>query len=420
MSAIIKSVCAREILDSRAVPTLECEVVLNTGERGVASVPSGASCGSHEALELRDNDTGRHLGKGVRSAVENVNNKIAPLLIGLSPLEQNEIDYSMIAYDATKNKSNLGANAILSVSEAIAVSAAKALDIPLYRYLGGHARPKKMPRPMLNILNGGAHAKNNIDIQEFMIVPDMKEGFSEALRRSTEVYHSLKQILNDQGLSAGIGDEGGFAPNLKHDTDALDLLSKAVEHAGYKPGDDFSFALDMAASEWYKDGEYVLPKSKKRYSADALREYIMSLCKKYPIISVEDGMSEDDIDGFAKLTEDAKASNIIIVGDDLFVTNTARIMYGVMKGAANAVLIKPNQIGTVTEAAEAIAVSKEAAYKTIMSHRSGETESAFIADFAVGMNTEFVKFGAPARSERTAKYNRLTCIELELYRKNII
>ncbi len=420
MSALIKSVFAREILDSRAVPTLECEVILSTGERAVASVPSGASCGTHEALELRDNDQSRYVGKGVRSAVENVNNKIAPLLVGSSPFEQNKIDYSMIAYDATKNKSNLGANAILSVSEAVAASAAKALNIPLYRYIGGYAHPKKMPRPMLNILNGGAHAKNNIDIQEFMIVPDIKDGFTEALRRSTEVYHRLKQILNEQGLSTGIGDEGGFAPNLKHDTDALELLSKAVEQAGYKPGEDFCFALDMAASEWYKDGEYVLPKSKKRYSADELRAYIMSLCRKYPIISVEDGMSEDDIDGFAKLTEEAKASNIIIVGDDLFVTNTARIMYGVMKGAANAVLIKPNQIGTVTETAEAISVAKDSAYKTIMSHRSGETESSFIADFAVGLNTEFVKFGAPARSERTAKYNRLTKIELELYGKNYI
>ncbi len=414
MSAVIKSVIAREILDSRAIPTVECEVALSSGVIGVASVPSGASCGSHEALELRDGDDSRYYGKGVMCAVDSINNVIAPRLVGVSAFEQNKTDLSMISYDSTNNKSNLGANAILSVSEALADAAARSLGVPLYNYLGGFSVPKAMPRPMLNILNGGAHAKNNIDIQEFMIVPDISCGFSEAVRRSVEVYHSLKKILTSKRLSSGVGDEGGFAPDLKCDTDALDLLSEAVERAGYKIGEDFDFALDMAASEWYRGGGYILPKSGRHFSGEELRSYIISLCKKYPIISVEDGMAEDDLDGFRELTEAAKPSNIIIVGDDLFVTNKERIKQGIEKGAANAVLIKPNQIGTVTECADAVSLAKSASYKTIMSHRSGETESTFIADFAVALGTEFVKFGAPARSERTAKYNRLMKIEKEI------
>ncbi len=418
--SVIKSVSAREIIDSRATPTIECEVLLSTGECGVASVPSGASCGKYEALELRDGDTSRYLGKGARSAAYNVNSKIALLLIGQSAFDQNKTDRIMITYDGTNNKSNLGANAILSVSEAVAVAAAKALRIPLYNYLGGYAVPKRLPRPMLNILNGGAHAKNNIDIQEFMIVPSIRNGFSEAMRMAVEVYHSLKKLLDEGGLSTAIGDEGGFAPNLDSDKDALDFLCKAVEKAGYCVGTDFSFALDMAASEWYSNGEYILPKSKKLYSGEQLREYIENLTKKYPIISIEDGMGEDDIEGFRLLTKQAKAANIIIVGDDLFVTSKDRISEGIEHGAANAVLIKPNQIGTVSESAEAIDIARSGGYKTIMSHRSGETESSFISDFAVAMNTDFVKFGAPARSERTVKYNRLTKIENELYSKNIL
>ena len=415
MKNSIVSVKAREILDSRAIPTVECEVVLEDGSRGTASVPSGASTGIHEAIELRDKDSARYMHKGVKSAVKNVNETIADAIVGLNAYDQANIDYTMISQDGTNNKSNLGANAILSVSEAVADAAANSLNIPLYRYLGGISAPRRMPYPMMNVLNGGAHAKNNIDIQEFMIIPRSGGTFSDGVRMCVEVYHKLKAILAEKSLSTAVGDEGGFAPNLESDESALALLCESVEKAGYKVGDDFSFALDVAASEWHSDGVYKLPKRGVKYTAPQLCEYIAMLCDKYPIISVEDGVGEDDFSAWRILTDKLSPRGINTVGDDLFVTNTERLKKGIKEKIANTVLVKPNQIGSVTEAVECVNIARSAGYKSIMSHRSGETESTFIADLAVALGTEYVKFGAPCRSERTAKYNRLMKIESELF-----
>lgn len=411
----IASVKAREILDSRANPTVECEIILTDGARGVASVPSGASTGAHEAVELRDKNERRYNGKGVMSAVKAVNEQIAPLLIGRSPKEQMKLDCIMISQDGTNNKSKFGANAILSVSEAIAEASAESEGVPLYRYLGGIRMPKRMPKPMLNVLNGGAHSRNNLDIQEFMLIPMREGSISEGLRMSAEVYHRLKAVLDERGLSSAVGDEGGFAPNLPTDESAIELLCSAIEKAGYRVGEDFSLALDVAASEWKQGEEYTLPKRKERYTAEELCEYIVSLCNKYPIISVEDGMAEDDIAGWRLLTKKLTPLGINIVGDDLFVTNEERVKMGIQEKIANAVLIKPNQIGTVSETVKTVNTANSAGYKTVMSHRSGETESTFIADLAVALGSEYVKLGAPARAERTAKYNRLMKIESELY-----
>lgn len=410
----IQSISAREILDSRGNPTVEAEVVLDDGTYHTASVPSGASRGEHEAHELRDGDSFRYGGKGVLAAVSGVENVIAPALVGREVADVSAHDSIMIALDGCINKSNLGANAILSVSFALVRAAAHSVGVPLYRFIGG-AHKQRLPIPMMNILNGGAHSKNNIDIQEFMIVPHGVGTFSEAIRVGSEVYISLKKLLESKNLYTGVGDEGGFAPMLPTDKDALSLICDAIKGAGYKVGDEVSLALDVAASEWYDNGVYTLPKRKITMNADELCTYITELCSDFPIISVEDGMAEDDISGWQKLTERLKSKKTILVGDDLFVTNTERIRMGIDSKIANAVLIKPNQIGTLTETAEAIALAKEHGYKTVMSHRSGETEDSIIADLAVGYGTEFIKTGAPARSERVAKYNRLMKIESEIF-----
>ena len=411
---IIKSICARQILDSRGNPTVEAEVTLEDGTSYTASVPSGASRGEHEAHELRDGDSFRYAGRGVLRAVSSVENIIAPALVGREVSDVSAHDAIMIALDGCTNKSNLGANAILSVSFALSRAAAHSLGVPLYRFIGG-AHRQRLPIPMMNILNGGAHSKNNIDIQEFMIVPHGADSFSEAVRWGAEIYSSLKKLLESKNLYTGVGDEGGFAPMLPSDRDALSLITEAIRTAGYKVGDEVSLALDVAASEWYDGGVYKLPKRGVTMSADELADYIFELCTDYPIISVEDGMAEDDISGWQRLGEKFKSRKTLLVGDDLFVTNTDRIRMGIERGIANSVLIKPNQIGTLTETAEAIALAKEHGYKTIMSHRSGETEDAIIADLAVGYGTEFIKTGAPARSERVAKYNRLMKIEKEIF-----
>ena len=410
----IQSISAREILDSRGNPTVEAEVVLEDGTLHIASVPSGASRGEHEAHELRDADSFRFGGKGVLAAVSGIREVIAPALVGKDVKDVSAHDAIMIALDGCTNKSNLGANAILSVSFALCRAAAHSVGAPLYQFIGG-AHKQRLPIPMMNILNGGAHSKNNIDIQEFMIVPHGASSFSEAVRQGAEVYASLKKLLESKNLYTGVGDEGGFAPMLPSDKDALTLICEAIRGAGYKPGEEISLALDVAASEWYEGGVYKLPKRGITMTDDELCDYISDLCDNFPIISVEDGMAEDDILGWQKLTSRFKGRKTLLVGDDLFVTNTDRIKMGIEKGIANAVLIKPNQIGTLTETAEAIALAKAHGYKTIMSHRSGETEDSVIADLAVGYGTEFIKTGAPARSERVAKYNRLMKIESEIF-----
>ena len=411
----IKNIFAREILDSRGNPTVEATVYLESGAVGVASVPSGASTGAHEAYELRDKDE-RYGGKGVLKAVDSVNNKIAPSLIGVSALDQLRVDCIMIALDATHNKSNLGANAILSVSLAVARAAASALGIPLYRYIGG-SRANTIPIPMMNILNGGAHAGNNIDIQEFMIVPKGASSFSEGMRMCSEVYFKLKERLFEKGYSTAVGDEGGFAPSLTSEREALDMISQAVEAAGYRLGEDIFLALDVASSEWYSDADkkYKLPKSGKEYSKEQLSDMLTSLYSEYPIISIEDGMAEDDIEGWRILTDGARGKDLLLVGDDLFVTNKARLQMGIENGIANAILIKPNQIGTLSEVCETVEYARSHGYKCIMSHRSGETADTFIADLSVALGCELIKSGAPARSERTEKYNRLAAIEGELF-----
>jgi len=404
-------VCAREILDSRGNPTVEAEVIVTGGIKGVAAVPSGASTGAYEAVELRDNDE-RYMGKGVLNAVSNINNIIRMNLIGKNALNQREIDYTMISLDSTPNKENLGANAILAVSLACAKAAANALSIPLYQYLGG-VNAHTLPVPMMNILNGGAHADNNVDIQEFMIMPVSAKGFTEGLKRCAEVYHSLKAILKEEGFSTSIGDEGGFAPNLKSDEDAIIYILKAIEKAGYKPLDDFRLAIDAAATEWVDGENYLLPKQNKKMSKHELISYWESLCDKYPIISLEDPLGEDDWDGWKIITE-RLGKKVQLVGDDLFVTNPKRLKKGLEFHIANSILIKLNQIGTLTETIDAINIAKEHNYTAIISHRSGETEDTTIADLCVAMNAGQIKTGAPARSDRIAKYNRLLKIEDEV------
>ena len=412
---LIQKVIGREILDSRGNPTVEVEVYLQTGHIGRASVPSGASTGIFEACELRDGDSSRYLGKGVLAAVANVNGEIAQALQGKNVLLQREIDQLLIDLDGTPNKSRLGANAILGTSLACAKAAAQALGLSLYRYLGG-AGAAVLPVPMMNILNGGAHASNNVDIQEFMIMPVSAESWKEALRRCTEVFHNLKQILKEQNIpAAGVGDEGGYAPMLKKDEDALSLIVSAIEKAGYLPGQDFMIAIDAASSEWFEEesGIYRLPKSGKVLNRQQMVKLWEKLVKKYPIISIEDGMAETDWEGWAMLTA-ALGKKIQLVGDDLFVTNTQRLADGIRRGIGNSILIKVNQIGTLTETLDAIAMAQRAGYTAIISHRSGETEDTTIADLAVAVNAGQIKSGAPSRSDRVAKYNQLLRIEEEL------
>ena len=411
----IVDVLGREILDSRGNPTVEVEVTLDDGSMGRAAVPSGASTGVYEACELRDGDKGRYNGKGVEKAVCNVNTEIAEALIGMNALDQAAIDQTLIELDGTPNKSRLGANAILGASLACAKAAAESLGTSLYNYIGG-VNAKTLPVPMMNILNGGAHASNNVDIQEFMIMPVSAPSWREALRRCAEVFHALKAVLKDNGTpAAGVGDEGGYAPNLKKDEDALKVIVQAIERAGYKPGEDFMIAIDAASSEWYNEetGCYDLPKAKKTMTRQQLVNMWKKFADTYPIISLEDGMGENDWDGWAMLTR-AIGSRVQLVGDDLFVTNTARLKTGIEKGVANAILIKVNQIGTLTETLDAIQMAHRAGYTAVVSHRSGETEDATIADIAVAVNAGQIKTGAPSRSDRVAKYNQLLRIEEEL------
>jgi len=409
----IENVHAREILDSRGNPTVEVDVMLESGVIGRAQVPSGASTGEREALELRDNDAGRFLGKGVTIAVENVNEKIMPELVGLESLDQVGIDKTMIELDGTDSKKDLGANAILGVSIATAKASAIELNIPLYRYLGG-ANAKVLPVPMMNILNGGEHADNNVDIQEFMIMPVGAPTFREALRMGAEIFHNLKKVLQAKGLNTAVGDEGGFAPNLKSNEEALQVIVQAIEKAGYRPGEDVCLALDAAASSFFRDGLYMLEaEADPRKDADAMIEFYAGLINSYPIISIEDGLDENDWDGFAKMT--GKLGNKIqIVGDDLFVTNTRLLKQGIDRSIANAILIKLNQIGSVTETLEAIEMAKRARYTAVVSHRSGETEDTTIADLVVACNAGQIKTGSASRTDRIAKYNQLLRIEEEL------
>ncbi|HIU64122.1 MAG TPA: phosphopyruvate hydratase [Candidatus Avacidaminococcus intestinavium] len=410
--ALISAVYGREILDSRGNPTVEVEVWLDDGSMGRAAVPSGASTGVHEAVELRDGDKTRYLGKGVAKAVDNVNDIIAEALIGLDPIRQVEIDNLLIRLDDTPNKGHLGANAILGVSLATAKAAAASLDIPLYLYLGG-INAKELPVPMMNILNGGAHADNNVDIQEFMIMPVGADNFSEALRINVEIYHSLKTVLKAKGLSTAVGDEGGFAPNLASNEEAIAVIIEAINKAGYKPGQDIFIALDIAASELYKDNKYELLGEGVSKTASEMVDYYEQLCAKYPIISIEDGLAEDDWDGWALLTKKL-GKKVQLVGDDLFVTNEERLIKGINKGIANSILIKVNQIGTLTETFTTIEKAKRAGYTCVISHRSGETEDTTLADIAVAVNAGQIKTGAPARTDRVAKYNQLLRIEEDL------
>lgn len=412
MAAIIETF-AREILDSRGNPTVEVEVFLEDGTIGHAAVPSGASTGAFEACELRDGDKARYGGKGVLKAVENVNSIIGPAIQGFDATEQAAIDKLMISLDGTDNKSKLGANAILGVSMAVARAAAKSLDLPLYQYLGGF-NAKELPVPMMNILNGGAHADNNVDIQEFMIMPVGAESFTEALRSCAEVYHTLKTVLKGKGLSTGVGDEGGFAPNLESNEEALEVICEAIKAAGYEPGKDFKLAIDAASSEFYKDGKYDLAGEGKIKTAEEMVDFYEYLVGKYPIVSIEDGLAEEDRDGWKVLT-DRLGKKVQLVGDDLFVTNSKRLAKGIDMGVANSILVKVNQIGTLTEAFEAMELAKRSGYTCVVSHRSGETEDAIIADIAVAVNAGQIKTGAPARSERVAKYNQLLRIEENLY-----
>ena len=412
---LIKNIYAREILDSRGNPTVEVEVRLENGVLGRASVPSGASTGIYEACELRDGDKSRYLGKGVSKAVANVVEQIGPALAGKNVLDQAALDKLLIDLDGTPNKSRLGANAILGVSLAAAKAAANALGISLYRYLGG-SNANVLPVPMMNILNGGAHASNNVDIQEFMIMPVSAGSWKEALRRCAEVFHSLKVVLKENRIPVtGVGDEGGYAPMLKKDEDALAMIVAAIEKAGYIPGEDFMIAIDAASSEWYdsENGIYHLPKANKIMSRRELVELWERLAKAYPIISLEDGMAETDWEGWAMLTE-ALGSKLQLVGDDLFVTNVSRLRDGIERGIGNSILIKVNQIGTLSETLEAIRMANRAGYTAIVSHRSGETEDTTIADIAVAVNAGQIKSGAPSRSDRVAKYNQLLRIEEEL------
>ena len=410
----IVDVLAREILDSRGNPTIEVEVILEDGTIGRADVPSGASTGVHEAVELRDGDKSRYLGKGVEKAVTNVNTEIAETVIGMNVFDQVSIDKAMIELDGTENKGRLGANAILGVSMAAAKAAAAYLELPLYQYLGG-TNAKTLPTPMMNILNGGAHASNNVDIQEFMVMPVGAANWKEALRMSAEVFHHLAKVIKAEGGSTAVGDEGGFAPNLKKDEDALKLIMKAIEAAGYKPGEDFMIAIDAAVADWYNadDQCYHLPKAKKVMTRQQMVNMWKKFADTYPIISLEDGMGEDDWEGWSMLTK-AIGDKVQLVGDDLFVTNVKRLGTGIDMGVANAILIKVNQIGTLTETFDAMQMANRAGYTCIVSHRSGETEDTTIADIAVAVNAGQIKTGAPSRSDRVAKYNQLLRIEEEL------
>ena len=409
----ITDVYAREILDSRGNPTLEVEVFLQGGGMGRAAVPSGASTGEREALELRDGDKSRYLGKGVQKAVANVNDQIADQVIGMEASDQVGVDKKMLELDGTEFKSNLGANAILGVSLAVAKAAADEAGLPLYQYIGG-ANAKELPLPMMNIINGGAHADNNVDIQEFMIMPAGAKNFAEALRMGAEIFHALKGVLKSKGYNTAVGDEGGFAPNLKSNEEALQVIMEAIVKAGYKPGDDVLLALDVASSELYKDGKYTLEnEAQPEKSADQLIDFYEDLVNKYPIISIEDGMAENDWDGWKKMTE-RLGKRIQIVGDDLFVTNPAILKQGIEKGIANSILIKLNQIGTLTETLDAIEMAKRAGYTTVISHRSGETEDTTLADLAVAVNAGQIKTGSLCRTDRVCKYNQLLRIEDEL------
>jgi len=408
----IESILAREILDSRGNPTIEVDVQLADGSTGRAAVPSGASTGTHEAVELRDGDKGRYGGKGVLEAVENVNDIIAPELEGVFVSEQAAIDRAMIGLDGTPNKGKLGANAILGVSLAVAKAAAEHFGLSLYQYVGG-VGARRLPTPMMNILNGGEHADNNLDLQEFMIMPIGAHTFAEGLRMGAEVYHSLKKVLSDRGLSTAVGDEGGFAPNLDTNEAAIQIIEEAVEKAGYDPGSDIAIALDPAASEFYSGGKYVFKGEGKERSGEEMVEYYAQLCERHPIVSIEDGLAEDDWDTWKLLTE-RLGNRVQIVGDDLFVTNVERLRKGIDMGVANSILIKVNQIGTLTETLAAIETAKRASYTAVVSHRSGETEDATIADIAVATNAGQIKTGAPCRTERVAKYNQLLRIEDEL------
>ena len=412
MTEII-NIHAREILDSRGNPTVETEVTLLSGIFGRAAVPSGASTGEHEMIELRDGDKKRYLGKGVVKAINNVLHKIGPELIGMDCLNQRDIDYVMIGLDGTDNKGKLGANAILSVSMACAKAGAAALELPLYRYIGG-IMARDIPVPMMNILNGGQHADNNVDIQEFMIMPVGAPTFKEGLRISAEVFQTLRSVLKGKGYNTAVGDEGGFAPNLKSNEEALSLITTAIEKAGYKPGKDLAIALDSAASSFFSNGKYILSTEKKpRKTSEEMVKFYQDLVKKYPIVSIEDGLAENDWEGWKGLTE-ALGSKIQIVGDDIFVTNKKLLEKGISQGIANSILIKLNQIGTLTETLETIQAAKEAGYTTVVSHRSGETEDTYMADVAVAANCGQIKSGSLSRSERLAKYNQLLRIEEEL------
>lgn len=414
MSAII-DIRAREILDSRGNPTVEVDVITENGALGRAAVPSGASTGIHEAVELRDGDNSRFGGKGVLKACQNVEEKISEVILGMEVTEQREIDYSMISLDATENKSGLGANAILGASLAVAKAGALETGQSLYRYIGG-VNAHVLPVPMMNILNGGSHADNSIDFQEFMIMPISAEYFSDALRMGTEVFHQLKSVLKSKGYSTNVGDEGGFAPNIKSNEEAIETVLIAIEKAGYQPGRDFMIAMDAAASEFYdkENKQYVMKKSDgSRRSSEELVDYWASWCDRYPIYSIEDGLDEDDWDGWQLLTKKL-GNKVQLVGDDLFVTNTKRLMQGIEMDAANSILIKLNQIGTLTETIEAVQMARNNAFTAIISHRSGETEDTTIADLAVALNTAQIKTGSASRSDRVAKYNRLLRIEEEL------
>lgn len=411
----IVDVYAREVLDSRGNPTVEVEVFTESGAFGRALVPSGASTGEYEAVELRDGDNNRYLGKGVEQAVENVNEIIMPALVGdFNVLDQISVDHSLIALDGTDNKGKLGANAILGVSMAVAHAAADYLDVPLYQYLGGF-NAKQLPVPMMNILNGGEHADNNVDIQEFMIMPVGAESFKEALRMGTEIFHSLRAVLKAKGYNTAVGDEGGFAPDLKSNEEALQTIIEAIEKAGYKPGEQIRLAMDVAASELYnkEDGKYHLPGEGLVKTSAEMVDWYEELCEKYPIISIEDGFDEDDWDGFKLLTERI-GQKVQLVGDDLFVTNTKKLAKGIAEGNSNSILIKVNQIGTLTETFDAIEMAKRAGYTAVISHRSGETEDSTIADIAVATNAGQIKTGAPSRTDRVAKYNQLLRIEDQL------
>jgi enolase len=409
--SIIEHIAGREVLDSRGNPTVEVEVILESGANGRAMVPSGASTGAFEAVELRDGEA-RYMGKGVLDAVAHVDDEIYDALVGFDALDQRDIDRVLLELDGTDNKSRLGANAILGVSLAVARAAADELAVPLYRYVGG-VNAHVLPVPMMNVLNGGEHADNNVDIQEFMIMPVGAASFSEALRWGAETYHVLKKVLHDRNLSTAIGDEGGFAPNLASNEDAVKLLLEAIEKAGFTPGTDIAIALDAASTEFYKDGNYVLAGEGRSLAPAEMIGYLQELVSKYPIVSIEDGMAEEDWDGWSKLTA-AIGDKVQLVGDDLFVTNVERLSRGIEAGVANSILVKVNQIGSLTETLESVAMATRAGYTAVMSHRSGETEDTTIADLAVATNCGQIKTGAPARSDRVAKYNQLLRIEDDL------